>query len=370
MKKKLALLGIKGLPSRAGADRVVESIIYYLRDEFDVFVYCSNLKSRDYKPDNFNLIKIRNLRGKHLFSFTLFLFSALHALLFRKFDLVHVHNTDAGFIIPLLRLKYNVIGTSHGYPYKIEKWSKLAKSFLRFSEEIFFRSSDLITCVSRSITEELKKKYKRNIYFIPNGISNPIIKEVKEDNIIFKKFRLKEKEYICFTAGRILPSKGCHILLKSLKRIERNINVIIIGDFSHKIDYTLKLFQMADKRVKFIPFIENKEILFGIIKKAKIFIFPSIKEAMSMMLLEAVALGVPVICSDIPENISVLENNTIYFKSADEKDLTKKIEFYLDNYEAILDVASNAQKWIKERYNWQDISNKYMNIYNSFFRSN
>jgi glycosyltransferase involved in cell wall biosynthesis len=366
-KKKIAFLGIKGLPSKAGADRVVESIISYLNKEYDISIYCSNLYSRDYKSDKFNIIKVRNLGGKYLFSFTLFILSAIHALIFKNFDLIHLHNTDAGFVIPLLRLKYRVIGTSHGYPYKREKWNNLAKNFLKFSELIFFRFSNLITCVSKSITKELKDKYKKNIYFIPNGISNPII---KEDNLIFEKFKLKYREYICFAAGRIDPTKGCHILLNAFNKIKNNIDIVAIGDFSHKKDYSETLFHMADERAKFVPFIEDKEILFGIIKKAKLFIFPSTVEAMSMMLLEVASLGVPIICSDIPENMSVLEDHTTYFQSGDDMDLAKKIEFCLEHYDEVLEMSSNARKWVIKQYNWKNISRKYKNIYYSFLKQN
>jgi glycosyltransferase involved in cell wall biosynthesis len=365
-KKKLAYLGIKGLPAIAGADKVVEAIANNLSEEFDIYVYCSDSYSIDYRSHNIKLIKLRNLRGKHLSSFSLFLLSAFHALLFNDFDLVHVHNTDAGFIIPLLRIKYKVIGTSHGYPYKREKWSNLVKNFLKFSESIFFRFSNLITCVSKSLSKELSDKYKKGVYFIPNGIDEP---NYAGDNSILEKFELKEKEYMSFAAGRVDPTKGCHILLEAFKNINKKIDIAVSGDFSHKPDYSEKLYKMADERVKFIPFIENIRILFSVIKKAKLFIFPSTHEAMSSMLLEVAALGVPIICSDIPENVDVLEKNTIYFISGDYKDLAKKIEFCLNNYDQAVKIANKAKKWVIKQYKWHDISEKYKNIYNSLIYS-
>jgi len=359
-KKKIAFLGIKGLPSKGGADRVVEAIANNLSEEFDISVYGSHSCSKDFQSDDIKLIKVKNLRGKHLSSFSLFLLSSFHALICKNFDLVHVHNTDAGFIIPLLRLKYKVIATSHGYPYKRDKWNYLAKRFLKFSEALFFQNSSVITCVSKSISEELNGRYNKDIHFIPNGIDKPYI---EEQDYIIEELGLEDKEFLCFAAGRVDPTKGCHILLQALNRINRNISVVAIGDFSHKKDYSKKLFQMADERVKFVPFIEDKKDLFGIIKRAKLFVFPSTVEAMSMMLLEVAALGVPIICSDIPENTSVLEDRTIYFKSEDVKDLIEKIEFCLDNYNTISERAVKTKQWVTERYNWKNIVNKYKNIY-------
>ena len=94
-KKKIAFLGIKGLPSKGGAERVVEGIVNNLAEDFDIYVYCSRSYSIDYNPEHIRLIKIRNLRGKHLYTFSLSLMSALHALFCRKFDLVHVRNLYA-----------------------------------------------------------------------------------------------------------------------------------------------------------------------------------------------------------------------------------------------------------------------------------
>jgi len=361
-KKKIAFLGIKGLPSKGGAERVVEGIVSNLAGDFEIYVYCSRSYSEDYHPDDIHLVRIRNLKGKHLYSFSLSIFSTLHALFCKKYDLIHVHNTDSGFIVPLLRLKYKVIGTSHGFAYKREKWSGYARHFLKLSERILFSFSNSATCVSKSLTEELIDLYKREVLFIPNGIDKPV---PREDPGLFTEYRLKEREYICFAAGRVDPTKGLHILLKAFAKMDRDIRVVAIGDFSHKKDYTEQMHDMADERVSFLPFIAEKEVLFGIIKNAKLFVFPSTVEAMSIMLLEVAALGVPVVCSDIPENMTVLEDKTTYFKSGDDEDLREKIELFLSDYVDQLASAQVTKEWVLENYNWKNIAKKYKNLYNS-----
>lgn len=355
-------MGIKGMPSKGGAERVVEAIVNDLKKDFDIYIYCSKSYSKDYQHDGMNLIKLRNLKGKHLFSFSLFLLSVFHALLFENFDLVHVHNTDAGFIIPLLRLKYRVIGTCHGFPYKRKKWSSPAKGCLKLSEIIFFRFCDMVTCVSKSLSEELNRKCARTIHYIPNGVDKCYH---KEDRSLFEKYELRQKEYICFAAGRIDPTKGCHILLEAFKRIDRNIKVVVVGDFSHKKGYSEQVLLMADERTAFVPFIESKAVLFGIIKNAKVFVFPSTVEAMSMMLLEVARLGVPTICSDIAENVCVLKDYGVYFSTGNEEDLARKIEFCLDNYDEALKLSDRARMWVTKQYRWHAISERYRNIYDS-----
>ncbi|TKJ33556.1 MAG: hypothetical protein CEE38_20575 [Planctomycetes bacterium B3_Pla] len=364
-KKKIAFMGIKGLPSKGGAERVVEAIVGSLEDDLDISVYCSKAYSKDHQDDNINLIKLPNLKGKHLSSFSLFVMSAFHALLFRRYDLVHVHNTDAGFIVPLLRLRYKIVGTCHGFPYKREKWGLLARSFLRCSEALFFKLCNAVTCVSSSLSDELNGKHSKKIYYIPNGVETV---QCEKDYTLVEKFALTGQEYICFAAGRVDPTKGCHTLLKAFESVSRDIKLVVIGDFSHKKGYSQELFQMADERVIFIPFVESKERLFGIIENSKIFVLPSTVEAMSMLLLEAAGLGVPSICSDIPENVSVLKEYGVYFSTGNAEDLTRKIKSCLDNYENAVQLSGRAKEWIGEEYRWQDISKKYEIIYDSLLQ--
>jgi glycosyltransferase involved in cell wall biosynthesis len=355
-------MGIKGLPSKGGAERVVEAIVGSLKDSLDISVYCSKAYSGDHQEDNINLIKLPNLKGKHLSSFSLFLMSAFHALLSRRFDFIHVHNTDAGFIIPLLRLRYKIVGTCHGFPYKREKWGILARSFLRCSEALFFRLCNAVTCVSSSLSDELNSKHSRKTHYIPNGVETV---QCEKDYALVEEYALKGQDYICFAAGRIDPTKGCHTLLKAFKGISRDIKLVVIGDFSHKKDYSQELHRMADDRVVFVPFVETKERLFGIIENSKIFVLPSTVEAMSMMLLEVTGLGVPTICSDIAENTSVLKDHGVYFKVGDEKELTQKIEACLDRYEELLESSRQTKEWVAEQYRWQDIAEKYATVYDS-----
>lgn len=353
-------MGIKGLPSKAGADRVVEGIADNLARDFEIHVYCSRDYSKDYHPRHINLVKIRHIKGKHLFSFSLSVLSALHAVLLGNYDLVHVHNTDSGFIVPILRLRYEILGTSHGFPYRREKWGGFARRFFKLSEKLMFMFSTSMTCVSKSITQELTRMYKKRVLFIPNAIDKP---EAVEDSAMFERHGLTGKDYICFAAGRVDPTKGCHLLLKAFERTDRDMRLAVVGDLGHKKDYADSLRETADDRVEFIPFISRKEILFGIVKNAKLFVFPSTVEAMSIMLLEVAALGVPIVCSDIVENVAVLEDRTTYFRSGDDRDLEKKIGLCLDNYEEAVAQADETKDWVLDNYRWESIAGQYKALY-------
>jgi glycosyltransferase involved in cell wall biosynthesis len=83
------------------------------------------------------------------------------------------------------------------------------------------------------------------------------------------------------------------------------------------------------------------------------------------MLMEVAALGIPIVCSDIPENKTVLADRTTYFMSGDAEDLQEKIELCLESYDYQMTRARTTKEWVLENYNWKKIAKSYKDLYNS-----
>jgi len=166
-----------------------------------------------------------------------------------------------------------------------------------------------------------------------------------------------------------IPSKGCHLLLKAFREIKPDIELHVVGNLDVMPGYARELRELADERVKFIPFIDSRQDLFRIIKGALLFVFPSALEAMSMMLLEVAAIGTPILCSDIPENRAVLEESTLYFKSANMEDLKSKLAWALEHMDTMEKLGYAAQALVKQNYLWDKIVNQYEELYQEAFRN-
>lgn len=360
---RIAYLGIKGLPSKGGAERVVESIVHRLAKQHELTVYCnSRYTPRDVQVRGIRLVRIPTLAGKYLQAISLFVLSALHALFKGDYDLIHVHNAEACFVVPLLRLRYRIVATSHGPAYARDKWGWLGKRLIRLNDYFFTWFPNTLTCVSRPLAEEYERKYGRKVHYLPNGVEDDPSLDMKATVTTLKANRVTD-DYILFAAGRLDPTKGCHLLLQAFAGLKDDVQLVVVGDMGTLPAYGRKLQQMADERVRFIPFIQSKAELFGIVQNARFFVFPSTVEAMSMMLLEVASLGVPVICSDIPENTSVLGKHALYFRSGDVDDLANKLRWALDHGEAVRGFGNAAQVWVKQNYSWDAIAERYEKLY-------
>ncbi|MDD5643820.1 MAG: glycosyltransferase family 4 protein [bacterium] len=364
--KHIAVIGIKGYPPRAGVDFVADEIIQSaLKNGFKVTVYGKrSCQNRDYKEENLKIVSIRDIKGKHLSAFSYGVFSALHALLFGRYDLIHLHCADYGYIVPLLRLRFRVLSTSHGAEYKRDKWNFLAKAFFRVVERPFIKYSDICTCVSRKLSEYYREKYRKKVLFIPNRIDFESIDRIKPllNGARCAAYGLEPGKYILFCAGRIIPSKGCDILLKAGERAHIAEPIAVIGNIKDRY-YKKYLSKLKKENTVFINAIDDRKTLFDIIRNCRFFVFPSTYEAMSMMLLEAAALGKGIVCSDIPENVEAIGENALFFKSGFIDDLAEKLKYALEHPGIIDELGKRGYDWVRENRNWEKFALTYIDLY-------
>ena len=363
---KIAYIGIKGLPSKGGAERVVEAIVQRLVDRHEITVYCS---SRYTPPDaqvpGVRLLRMPCLSGKYTHMPSVDLLAAFHAVLFGDFDVVHIHNIEAAFVIPLLKTRYKVIATAHGRTYTVEKWSPLARKALRLTEYPFVFLTDARTSVSQPHAEEWQQRYRRKVHYIPNGIEERSGIDEQAARALLCNGGMSRSEYILFAAGRIIPLKGCHLLIEAFRTLNSHLHLVIVGDLTQMPAYGQQLQQMAaeDDRIRLVPFVSFESQLMSILKGARLFVFPSTNEAMSMMLLEVASMRVPVVCSDIPENISVLADHALYFHSGSVDDLADKLQWALEHAEAMRGLGKAAQVWVQQNHSWDVIARQYEELY-------
>lgn len=360
MIKRVAVIGLKGLPAFGGAASVGEAIINELKDDYIFTVYSTsshtNLSTGYY--NGFKQIVFKKIPFKKLNTLYYYIISSFHALIFGKYDLIHLHHRDAAFLIPLLKLKYKVIVTTHNSFIVTDKWKKY-NWFFQMNEKYFLRFANIITCVSKNEQRKFKKNINIDVIYIPNGINTnmKLNDKITEFN----------NDYIFFGAGRIIRTKGLHVLLNALKIIKYNGKIIIAGDIDQNLKYKAEIMGLSKNlNIEFVGLVKDKFSLYKLIKGSKLFVYPSYIEAMSMMLLEGASLKVPIICSDIIENRDIFdENEVIFFKTNDFIDLSEKILYAFNNYDDMLKKAELAYRKLENDYNWSKISKEYSNLYKS-----
>jgi len=191
--------------------------------------------------------------------------------------------------------------------------------------------------------------YKNANFII--GITDKTIKHIKNKNkkVIFNRIYRDafyeialKKEYDVITVGRIESPKRQDLLLKA---IDKKTRVLLIGSGSNL--NKLKIYAKKNNLdVTFIESVSNKELV-KYYNKAKICVQISDYEGFGIPLVEAMMLGLPLVCSNIDTFQEVTNGNALFAKN-DYKDIKEKIYSLLNDKNKLYKLKTKSQKRAQE----------------------
>lgn len=369
---KIAMIGHKVVPSRRGGIENVLTTLCPMLVEMGHDVTCYNRSSDKIENEYVGSVENHMYQGVKLktawtlnvrgFAAMIASFTAAIDASFRHYDVIHFHAEGpcAALWIPKLFGK-KCVATVHGLDWQREKWGKgFASKYIKFGEKILAKHADEVIVLSRAAYDYFKETYGRETTIIHNGINRP---ERKDAELITEKYGLRKDEYI-LVVSRLTAEKGIHYLIDAYGKITTDKKLVIAGDTSDTDDYVKMLKEKAagNPNIIFTGFVSG-EILNEIYANAYINVLPSDLEGMSLCLLEALAYGNALLCSDIPENTAVAEEKAMYFKKGDVDDLAEKLKLLCENSEAVETLKDGADEFILEKYSWTDVAGATCDLY-------
>lgn len=364
-KLRIAHIGSKGIPSKGGTERVVEALAAQQALQHDVTVYGSSRVTCSQVYAGVRVVALPTVPGKHLDPLALQLACSAHALLRGNYDVVHLHAAENAFLLPLLQSRYPVVLTSHGPAYARAKWCAAAKAAMRAFERWSVRLPEVSTAVAENHARQLEARHGHHVVHVPNGVDTVDSINAAAARLVLADLGLSTGEYWLFAAARVDPTKGCHTVIEAYRQLTLPPPLVVLGDLNHAPGYEEQLRALAQGlTVHFVPRIDDKAVVLGLLQQASLFIFPSEIEAMSMTLLETLAVGTLAVVSDIPENTSVLPDWYPLFRAGDSTSLRQRLEQIWALEPAVRkSLAWEARRWVKPRFRWEDIATKYERLY-------
>jgi len=294
---------------------------------------------------------------------------------YKKIDLIQVNITVSLmlFIALFFKLFKNVkfITLEHSSFYlrianKLDKLDLIKKILLFFIKKIVLFSNGII-CVSESLKESMKKLgFNNKFYVIPNvvfeGFENIKIKKSFEDNIIkiISVFNLIDKTKNI--SGLLIGFKK---FLDTYKKEFKDKNIIldIYGDGKDKRKLTnlASELNLLNKNVFFKGAVDNK-VLKDLMSDYDFFVMFSRVETFSVVTLEAMLCGLPVIATKCggPEEYLKPEYGILIDKE-DIEQLVNAFYFMCKNYRNF--AKEKISEFVKENYSYSKISNKFKELY-------
>lgn len=227
----------------------------------------------------------------------------------RQIDILHCHDYKSdilGFFISRV-CSVKLVTTIHGWIRR-----DLKEKIYVWLDEKFLRYFDKIICVS-----EVMKKYlldigiaQEELIMIHNAIDAEDFKNDERIQDIRNKLSIPKDVPIIGAIGRLSKEKDLESLLLVIKNITsqiKNIRCLIVGEGSEEENLSLLTEKLGIDRNVF--FLGQRDDIKRIYKTIDVLVSTSITEGLSNTILEAQAMEIPVVATDVGGNREIIEDN-------------------------------------------------------------
>jgi glycosyltransferase involved in cell wall biosynthesis len=304
--------------------------------------------------------------------------------LFKDCTIIHGVYPDASTFVPINNDSQNkpFVVSFHSEPFSCLKsfvhspkstWTppELAHYLLEYPilefniKRCISRANHIFVCSYSALAEFLSINRNLDLNRV-SVIYNGVNLKYFEDNPVTYVEPNNLKLRILF-AGRLYWQKGGMFLLKAFEKISKQFNVVLDIYGKGPEEKKMKDFVLLKKLSDIVIFhgrISNKDLI-SKMKQADLVVSPSLREAQSMFVLEAMACRKPVITFDIPSSREIIKNgyNGMLAKVFDIDDLYEKMYYVLSDRKLRLKLGENAFKYVEKNHNWDIQIEKYIRVY-------
>ncbi len=365
---KIALIGQKGIPMKfGGVEKHVERLAVGLAQKgHDVYAYTRPwyTPKRLKRYQGVNLISIKSINTKNFDAISHTWRSSWHAVK-QGYDIIHYHGVGPSLLAWIPRLfnpKARVIITFHCLDRKHQKWGWLARFALYLGEITAVKFAHDTITVSKTLQFYCSDNYGANTVYIPNGIDLPKFVAPQE----IKKLGLEKDKYILFIS-RLVRHKGAHYLIEAYNSLKTDKKLVIAGGSAFTDDYIKEIKAKAknNKNIIFTSTVQGGSRLWSeLYSNAYAMVHPSESEGLPIVVLEGMSFALPVLVSDIQENMEVVAGGHGFsFENKNVQDLQEKLQYVLDCPKLVKKVGQDARNYVNKNYNWKSIVNSVERVY-------
>lgn len=288
-----------------------------------------------------------------------------------EYEIVHCH-TPVGAMLTRLsaigarRRGTKVYYTAHGFHFY--KGAPLLNWLVYYPVEKWLaRYTDVLITINKEDYERAKKFKAKKIFYVPGvGIDlkkfNP---GYVDRNIKRKEIGVKE-DFVLLSVGELIPRKNHQCVLKALSILKKeqkleNLKYVICGSgIAEKQLKTLAKELDIESNVKFLGYRQDVSEIYNC---CDLFVFMSYQEGLPVALMEAMACGIPVICTNIRGNTDLIDDKITGFISDNSPEkLAEIICMARENAELCEKVALEAKNKIKQ-FDLSSVEKQMIDIY-------
>lgn len=292
-----------------------------------------------------------------------------------RFSLVHVHTPVAAFVTRLVCQRTNthpVLYTAHGFHFY--KGAPLKNWLLYYNmEKLAAHWTDgLITINEEDYKAAQKFKLRSNgkVFFVPGvgvdivGLEQRIASIDRSEKR--KELGISEQSTVLITVAELIPRKNHIQVLRALSKLNKtNFHYLIVGngESEQQLEKAVNELMLQDK----VSFLGFRRDVAELMASSDIFILTSRHEGLTRAIMEAMAVGLPIIATDVRGNRDLVKSGENgYLVPLDDVEQTAiAIERLIDSEDLQRSMGEKSKELVKQ-YDLKNIIPQMEEIYDLF----
>lgn len=319
-----------------------------LKDKYDFLILHGMREEtpnnfKEYFPKNVKFIEIKNLKRNISFKDIKAIKEIKQIIKNERCDIIHLLSSKAGALGRISIHNKKMFYTPHSYAFLTE--NKLKNFIYKTLEIILSKINRKCKTIASSKSEYIETiKFNKKAVYINNGINTKKL----------STYNVNKKELTICTCGRIDKQKNPKVF-NEIALAFPNIKFLWIGDGPLRSELTSENIEITGYK--------SKDEVIKLLSENDIFLFPSLWEGLSIVLLESMYLKNICIVSNIDGNRYVIENNTNGFIANNINDYIEIINNIINKKINKNKIRNNARKEILENYDIEKKCKEYEKIY-------
>lgn len=344
---KISIIGTVGVPAcYGGFETLVENLLDENEQNYEIIVYCSSKNYKDklsrYKNALLHYIPL-NANGVQSIAYDIW--SLIHTVV-KGTDNILLLGVSGAICLPFIRLftKAKIITNIDGLEWRRDKWGALAKRFLKFSEKLAVKYSDVVVADNKAISDYVKSEYGCISEVIAYGGDHAVVGEL-----------LLTDEGYALALCRIEPENNVEMILESFSQTSKKLKFIGNWDNS-EFGLKMKAKYQAFENIDICSPVYELDKLFDIRQKCSFYVHGHSAGGTNPSLVEMMHFNKNILAFDCSYNRASTEDSAHFFSNID--DLAKLINEYQD-----VNNGSAMKKIAERKYTWNIVKQQYFDLF-------
>ncbi len=351
---RVTVIGTVGIPAcYGGFESLVENLTLNKDNDTQYSVFCSS-KSYTERFNEHNQAQLHYLplKANGAQSIPYDILSMVKSWKLKP-DVVLILGVSGCVFLPIFKLfsKAKIVTNIDGLEWKREKWGKWVKRFLKFSEFIAVRHSDVVVTDNQAITDYVYEEYGVKSETIAYG-GDHAITDVQVQSV-------KTQDDYALGLCRIEPENNVEMILEAYSRT--SLSIKFVGNWAAS-EFGRKMKSVYSKcpNIELLDPIYDIGELYKLRRGCSLYLHGHSAGGTNPSLVEMMHFGVPIFAFDCNFNRYSTEEKATYFNSSDSLvemlHITSDAEGLEANGKAMKEVA-------QKRYTWEIIAQQYESTY-------